>query len=294
MPTTKLQSRPRKISSGIHSSKLIHVYLPTVPRGLRKVIVKNELIQATWESETALSTFQPYNSDVVQDVVTRLIPYRSSVFSRRSRRKPGAWPRERPEDEYYNPFVLLLNKALEAARKELGCASGNYYDDLQFSVYDRQVEDTDDQAHPFEPGLVGCVRTVGPEEKLNWNEIMVPITVKPSWRELVEQALKYARSLFATSAREFALVISFNYKTTEVRFLFFHRSGLTSSPPVQLNTEKGWIRFIEGIVGLASVRDRSGAGMETSRDTSSYHLPWFGLCKIEELHYTMSEVTTAA
>ncbi|TDL29912.1 hypothetical protein BD410DRAFT_893123 [Rickenella mellea] len=242
---------PRKVSGGYHSSELSREFVPAAPQGLLKVIVKNELIGATWESETAVSTFLPFNSDVVQNVVSRLISYRSDVFPGTSKRKSGTWPQVGLENEYYNPFALLLSKALEAARKELGSGSGGYYyEKIQFSVYDHQVEGSVDQSHPFEHILVGCDKIICPREKLHWRAIMVPITVKRSWQELVEQALH----------------------------------GLTSSPPAQLNTEKGWMHFIEGIVGLASVKDRSGAGMETSRDTSSYHLPWFGLCKIEELH----------
>jgi hypothetical protein len=137
-----------------------------------------------------------------------------------------------------------------------------------------------DGSHPLKPDGLGCNGEISPTGKVSWRDIRVAVEVKGAWPELVAQAATYSCCMFASSrGQNYNLVIEFNRKTCEVRFLFFHRGDETACPAV-LKSDVGRQRFIVAMVGLASIIDRDSAGMDSSRDNSRFHLPAVGLCTI--------------
>ena len=71
-------------------------------------------------------------------------------------------------------------------------------------------------------------------------EVGIPTEVKDSWSRIVTQAGTYARALVsAMPLRLFSLVIGVNHKTHTLRFLIYHRGGLTASHDIDLDEEKG-------------------------------------------------------
>ncbi|KAJ7903406.1 hypothetical protein B0H14DRAFT_3679709 [Mycena olivaceomarginata] len=71
------------------------------------------------------------------------------------------------------------------------------------------------------------------------NRMQLPVAVNKDWVHMLSQANNYARCLFdANPSRAFALVLAYNHRTYELRFLIFHRGGLTSHAP--LNSATFW------------------------------------------------------
>ena len=235
--------------------------------------MKEELRRATWESGDIVQNLLPHDGKVVVKVYNQL--------SNTVRPTDKNWPTTAQKKDYYSPFSAVLNKTLQAARSALGKRSGSQYKSLSFSKYNRVTEDGVDGAHVPKPDLVGCDQEITGRKKVPWHAIRIPVEVKKSWPDTVAQAAAYARCMFAASSgRQYALVIALNHISTEVRFLFFHRGGLTASPAFNLNHNSGWMRFICAMVGLASVNDRFSCGMDHSFDNSQIALPLGGLWKV--------------
>ena len=78
---------------------------------------------------------------------------------------------------------------------------------------------------------------------------------------MVNQAATYARCLFnASPPRQFAVVLGFRHSRAELRFLLFHRRGLTGSHPLSVNTESGqeeMLRILLSILNWRFVEDAS-------------------------------------
>jgi hypothetical protein len=119
-----------------------------------------------------------------------------------------------------------------------------------------------DGAAPVKPDVIGTNRVLLPGEKIKWTDSyqMVSVEVKGDWLQLVAQAATYARCIFATGRRLFVLVIALRHTTREVRFLFFHRSGLSSTTPAKLTTDEGWNRFISAVVRINACPNALAAG----------------------------------
>lgn len=70
------------------------------------------------------------------------------------------------------------------------------------------------------------------------NPIEIPVAVNKGWPELVCQAATYARCLFdASPLRKFALVLCFEHATKQLRFVIFHRGGLTASHALSVDID---------------------------------------------------------
>ena len=243
--------------------------------------MKEELRRATWESVDIVQNLLPHDSEVVTKVYKTL--------SNTVRPTSKNWPRKGQEKDYYSPFSRVLNETLQAARSALGERSGSHHKSLSFSEYDRVTEDGLDPAHSLKPDLVGCDQEITGSKKVPWRAIRIPVEVKKSWPDMVAQAAAYARCMFAAySGRQYALIIALNHMSTKVRFLFFHRSGLTASAAFNLKQNDGWMHFIGAMVGLASVNDRFSCDMDHSFDNSQIALPLGGLWKVNGWLYFRS------
>jgi hypothetical protein len=266
-------STPFKRSSVSHSSRQgsgsvtkshSPLAMPPMTQDHLENVMKDEFARATWESIEILKELLPHDMKVVDAVCKELEkqqlssayfqpkPPRKLSSSTKSQQDP--WPMEKGEPDYYGPVIRVLNATLKAALKRQKKLS--YYSSLCFSVYDRPVVEGKDGSHPLKPDGLGCNGEISPTEKVSWRDIRIAVEVKGAWPELVAQAAAYSRCMFASSrGQNYNLVIGFNHKTCEVRFLFFHRGGVTACPAV-LKSEVGWQRFVAAMVGLASVTDR--------------------------------------
>ena len=234
-----------------------------------KGLMKEELRRATWESVDIVQNLLPHDSEVASKVSNTVRPTKEN------------WPGTTStlEKDYYSPFSGILNKTLQAARAVLGKDISSHHKSLSFSKYDDGV----DGAHALKPELVGCDQEISKSKKVPWHAIRIPVEIKNSWPDMVAQAATYARCMFAASSgRQYALVIALNHISTEVRFLFFHRGGLTASPAFNLKQNDGWMHFIGAMVGLASVENRFSFGMDHSFDNSQIALPLDGRWKVDE------------
>jgi hypothetical protein len=190
----------------------------------------------------------------------------------------------------YPPFAKLLNdtfRTTATARDALGNKAGSYYNSLQFSTYDRETADGIDGAHALKPDLVSCDEDVPSSRKVFWREIRILVEVKDSWSDMVTQAATYGRCMFAASSgRQYVLVITLHHPSREVRFLFFHRGGLTSSPIFDLTNEDGFGMFVHAMASLAAVNDQVSGGMDDSFNNSQIYLPVGGIWKVDDWLFT--------
>ncbi|KAF9649218.1 hypothetical protein BDM02DRAFT_1948897 [Thelephora ganbajun] len=92
---------------------------------------------------------------------------------------------------------------------------------------------------------------------------------------MVFRAAIYGRCLFSASpSRHFALVLGFCHATTKLRFLIFHRSGLTASHPFSVRNEAGKrdiLRVFLSILQWESAKDAGFLGFYNGFEMSLLH-----------------------
>ncbi|KAJ7229055.1 hypothetical protein GGX14DRAFT_346042 [Mycena pura] len=197
------------------------------------------------------------------------------------------------ESVYYEPLALLLNLCLEACvsasrGKDFDYARSGPYSNLQFLVYDKPTGDGIDGSAALKPDLVGFQDgkdiprnglKIMEGYSLYWSHtqdppIAIPVEVKKSWRELVEQAASYARCLFsARPLRRYALVLAYNHKAKQFRFLIFHRGGSTASRPLDLHTADGRKELVRVFLALLTCQNISDAGFPDWCNDNQFKLP---------------------
>lgn len=115
-------------------------------------------------------------------------------------------------------------------------------------VYDVGVKDGGVEGKQLKPALVilhlperviGCQQSLEKDQRFSWDKISVVCEVKANWTDVIEKATTYAKCLFcAHPSRSFVVVVGFCFTDLTFRFLFFHRSGLTSSPIMPIMNKK--------------------------------------------------------
>jgi hypothetical protein len=182
---------------------------------------------------------------------------------------PPNWPPEGGrEEEWYKPLAVFLNNCVTKCQSRSGNTSDQYwYRTLKFIVYNRAAEDSVDDATPIKPDLVG-----GPglrsgntaawkPKETKTKQIQIPVEVKANWKAMVEQAATYARCLFnANPLRQFALALGFQHKSAELRFLVFHRGGLTASEALPVRSSLGEEGIIRAFLSILSYKSAKDAG----------------------------------
>ncbi|THU87888.1 hypothetical protein K435DRAFT_325277 [Dendrothele bispora CBS 962.96] len=152
----------------------------------------------------------------------------------------------------YNEAVAHqeLQEKTSSCFPKLKKAGSHWWPDLKFSVYDKRTGDEVDGAEPLQQDIVGthleldilsrCVWGVMRRDGSGQVGIDIPGLVKAQWRELVKQAATYARAMANfVPLRLFSLVIGVNHYQKTLRFLIFHRSGLTASEELSLTMPEG-------------------------------------------------------
>ena len=183
--------------------------------------------------------------------------------------------------EFLTGCVRACHDALDR-QDEFPALQNRWYRNLEFTVA-RNVVDGIDHASALRPDISGgngisALR----EERLYWkpppdkltHRITLPVEVKNTWRGMVSQAATYARCLFgARPMRTFALVLAFNQKSSTLRFLVFHRGGLTASEEYDITRQDGLKEVTRFFLTLASWCTAEEAGVITCYSSTTYLLP---------------------
>jgi hypothetical protein len=201
-----------------------------------------------------------------------------------------SFPNTNLERPHYPTLASILNlhfaEALKSAPERL---SGAFYNKLRFFVYDRATGDGVAGAPALQPDLVGLRDSIAVDEgtlkikratKLFWSSpegkvtIDIPVEVKNTWRDLVRQAATYARCLFSASPlRNSALVFGYNHVSQDMRFLLFHRGGLTSSTALNLLSAEGQRGILRIFLALLTCRNYRDLGFPEWCNEREVRLP---------------------
>ncbi|KAK7460946.1 hypothetical protein VKT23_008874 [Stygiomarasmius scandens] len=139
------------------------------------------------------------------------------------------------------------HKKISPRFPKLKKAGSHWWPDLKFSAYDKPTGDTVGGAEPLKPDVVGTHLEPDDLSRCVWGAtwgdesgqvgIDIPVEVKANWRELIKQAATYARAMTNfVPLRSFCLVIGVDHRRKTLRFLIFHRSGLSASKELLLTS----------------------------------------------------------
>ncbi|KAJ3778288.1 hypothetical protein FB446DRAFT_768539 [Lentinula raphanica] len=180
----------------------------------------------------------------------------------------------------YRDVVGLLNKGIEVCLAQLSKDRDVFYRDLKFCVWDKPMKDgVGGPESPHGAGIKGFGNSV--PDQLFWSppdeggmQMAIPVEVNEDWQELVLQAGTNACYLFSASPlRQFALVIGYNRKDHNLRFLVFHRGGCTASVPLDLDEVPGQEGFIRLLFSIFTWRTRADAGFAAWCNNAQVCLP---------------------
>ncbi|KAJ7224247.1 hypothetical protein GGX14DRAFT_649174 [Mycena pura] len=192
----------------------------------------------------------------------------------------GAYHKEK---DSYDDIVKFLNSCVKAGAKALSdeALQGTWYQNLTFVKYDKVMGDGVGDAPPLKPDI-GGVNDKKPALTLYWSpsdgldkaRMQLPVEVKDEWSELIAQAATYGRSLFsANPSRVFALVFGVNHRTKTLRFLLFHRGGLTTHTEFRLDTPEGRAEILRVIMTILLWSEAQHAGFISTSNDLHHLLP---------------------
>ncbi|EJD39547.1 hypothetical protein AURDEDRAFT_171357 [Auricularia subglabra TFB-10046 SS5] len=144
------------------------------------------------------------------------------------------------EDQAYKPLVAVFSYIVN--RSDTSSASLSYDDasgdddssrslpSVFFIVYTKQMKDIIDGAGRLKPDVLGTDKKVARNTPVPWIAVRIAIEVKEHWRDGLQQALTYARSMLAIGDKWFSMVIVYNHKSRELRFCFATRHAIFVTP----------------------------------------------------------------
>ena len=256
-----------------------------------KYTVANELANHTWQFDAATvakmlspkkrkTPFDPRYLDTLEDYEDNTIDVEVLKKAVDSLKSTAKLPKSEFESKLYSPLCLFLNNCVQACQQALNTnKSEGYYKDLKFILWGRPMADGVAGAKPLKPDFGGVDLEGLPETgfHLSWGSdyrLSLPGEVKKDWPELVCQAGMYARCLFnANPLRQFALVLGYNHVKQELRFLIFHRGGLTSSLPLNPNSDAGRQDILRIFFAILSWKTPADAGFPMWCNNSEMELP---------------------
>lgn len=203
--------------------------------------------------------------------------------ARQLERDQWAWGPYHKEKDSYDDIGKFLNACVTAGSKALSdkALEGTWYQNLTFVKYDKVMGDGIGDAPPLRPDIAG-VNDKNPAPTLYWSpsdgldrsRMLLPVEVEDEWSELIAQAATYGRSLFsANSSRVFALVLGVNHRTKTLRFLLFHRGGLTTHTELQLDTPEGRAEILRVIMTILLWSEAQHAGFVSTSNDLHHLLP---------------------
>ncbi|KAJ8454650.1 hypothetical protein ONZ45_g19220 [Pleurotus djamor] len=276
-----------------HSGRNVHQITtnPTPPTSqeVLQAVLKDELGAQTWEfpsdilarmlsakrrnnplEPNEIDDLSAYTCDI--DGVSHVLDTACAAFDAGFDREgwknlPGGEREHYPTiREYLNKCVTVCHAALDSIHFKVEKRK-RWYSELKFVVYDKATGDGVDNAAALKPDLAGGELAGFTHGVLYWNnpksslQILLPVEVKnnDSWTAIVSQAATYARCLFSASpSRQFALVIGINHASKQLRFLVFHRGGLTASkalPMLEDGSRREILRLFLAILTWESAED---------------------------------------
>ncbi|KAI0754522.1 hypothetical protein C8Q80DRAFT_1139573 [Daedaleopsis nitida] len=155
-----------------------------------------------------------------------------------------------PDDEKvsYKPTATFLNNCVDNCYDALAKLRQSHEDlrncwwptTLKFFVYDKETKDgVEGSASPLKPHLVGVASDEAGNDP-GASGILLPVEVQKNWTEIIKQAATYARAMVsAAPLRLFSVVIGVNHERETLRFLIYHRGGLTMSHEISLQEPQG-------------------------------------------------------
>jgi len=269
VPTsTPLRGSSKKITSDHHTP-------PVSSRSDLQESLSQEIHDHTWEFDAkriakVLSATDEGPPDALVDSAHKVLGEKTSP----------SWPIVDGERLWYPPLAVFLNDYLEACHKALGEhhesaeRSSRFYDRLNFIAYDITTHDRVEGASPVKPDLVGGLG-LEPGGHVAWSppdtsidQVLIPVEVGASWAPMVAQAATYARCLFSASpSRQFSVVLGFRHTKAQLRFLVFHRSGLTGSKPCSVGDPRGQKDILRIFLSILQWTSTNDAGfLELSND----------------------------
>ncbi|KAJ7349317.1 hypothetical protein DFH08DRAFT_959475 [Mycena albidolilacea] len=203
--------------------------------------------------------------------------------ARQLEREQWAWGAYHKEKDSYDDVGKFLNACVTAGSKALSdkALEGTWYQNLTFVKYDKVMGDGVGDAPPLKPDI-GGVNDKNPALTLYWSpsdgldrsRMQLPVEVKDEWSDLIAQAATYGRSLFsANPSRVFALVLGVNHRTKTLRFLLFHRGGLTTHTELQLDTPEGRAEILRVIMTILLWSEAQHAGFVSTSNNFHHLLP---------------------
>ena len=212
--------------------------------------------------------------NALKEVVTNLVPFTAKHGSAESTNYPGL-------AQFLTTCVKACHAALDK-QNEFAPREERWYKDLEFTVA-KTAADGVEGAAPVKPNVTGGIGISKlAEQRLYWKptpdkptyRITLPVEVKDDWKDMVAQAATYARCLFGASPmRTFALVLAFNHSSNALRFLVFHRGGLTASNECHTAKPKGLEGIARLFLTLALWRTAEEAGAVGCCNDETYLLP---------------------
>ena len=194
-------------------------------------------------------------------------------------------PRFAPQDfdqktHSLRPLLHLLNTIICVTKETLHppaqpasckCLPQCYLSRLRFHSHD--IEVIGNYVNPLTPHGVGLLGGLPVGGRIFWEDVEVIVEVNDQIDALVQQAAMGARcSLLNNKRRFFAISIGFNYRTLDVYFFVFHRSGLSSSRPLPLKTQQGFQDIVTHIIGMMSIRDEMEYCLDVTRSQNTFCL----------------------
>jgi len=184
------------------------------------------------------------------------------------------------ETHSFEPLVHLLNTIICVAKEtlrqpaEVASCKGSpqcYLSSLRF--HSHGIEVIGQYVDPLKPHGIGILGELPAGGKIFWEDVEVIVEVNSQTDVLVQQAATRARfSLLHNRRRFFAISVGFNYRTLDVYFFVFHRSGLSSSRPLSLKTQQGFQDIATHIIGMVSIRDEAEYCLDVTRSQNTFCL----------------------
>ncbi|KAI0754555.1 hypothetical protein C8Q80DRAFT_1139693, partial [Daedaleopsis nitida] len=286
MPTSPSQNAVVQASSGTTPRKTTSRQvstpdLPKPPRSQQTLLdaMALELGDQVWEFDvkTARSMLSPKR---LRSDFDRKDPYPPlSSFTcfvddpevqraMRSLPQPDALSGWDPEDEKvnYEPTATFLNDCVNSCHDVLAKLRQSHEDlrdcwwpTLKFFVYDKDgVEGS--ASDPLNPHSVGVASGEAGNDP-GASGILLPVEVQKNWTEIIKQAATYARAMVsAAPLRLFSVVIGVNHERETLRFLIYHRGGLTMSHEISLQEPQGRHNVQSIIFAILLWRNHEDAG----------------------------------
>ena len=278
------QSTPHRPSGRKHTSSNHFEDIPAPKQDILKQKIANELADATWEldpvtlaralsSKTRKAGVPHLTIDKIDDLENYdiEIDQLGGLLDDAVQALKHAWvqlPMSGLESKHYQPLIAFLNACVDVCCDVYD--KSRYYDKLKFIVFDTPTQDGVLGASPLKPDGAGGNGLSEGNKRLWWrpesgdrsSTMEIPVEVKGAWADLVSQAGTYSRALTsAKPLRQFSLVIGYNYKHHQLRFLVFHTGGLTASRALHPNQPKDHRNIIFLILSLLTWKRAGDAGL---------------------------------